>query len=83
MWELRQYRQKENAPPDTPIKELDDCTDCARYLEIVRPFSPVYEDRAEIDKREQLDPLSRKASDEFEELATKAVEPKQQRGDIW
>ena len=83
MWGLRQYRQKENSPPDTPIKELDDVTDCARYLEIVRPFAPTYEDRAEIEERKQLDPISRKATDEFDELAEKAMKPKQDRGEIW
>ena len=84
MWKLRQYRQKQNAPPDTPIKELDDVADCARYLEIVRPFAPTYVDPADEKQRPNRDNLSRKAHDEFEELAKKAMQPKQQeRGDFW
>jgi len=39
-WELRQYRQKPDAAPDTPIKKKDDCTDCLRYMEIVRMIEP-------------------------------------------
>ena len=83
MWELRQYRQKENSPPDTPIKELDDVVDPMRYMEIVRPFAPAHVDREADMERAQLDPLSRKAHDEFDELAKKANAPKRDRGDFW
>ena len=84
MWELRQYRQKENAPPDTPIKELDDCTDCARYLEIVRPFSPIYVDPADEEQAPSPDSLSRRAHDEFKELAERAMRPKlHSEADFW
>jgi phage terminase large subunit-like protein len=71
LWELRQYRQKEPAPPDTPIKELDDVVDPMRYLELVRPFTPLYVDTTEADERAKLDRLSRKASEEFDELVKK------------
>lgn len=40
MWELRQYRQKAEAAPDTPIKKKDDVVDCLRYAEIVRMAEP-------------------------------------------
>ena len=82
MWELRQYRQKEHSPPDTPIKELDDVVDCARYVEWVRPFSPLMVDRSEQRARAKLDPTSRRASEEFDELAKKAQQPKTRRV-IW
>jgi hypothetical protein len=79
MWELRQYRQKENSPPDTPIKELDDVTDCARYVELVRPFSPVMVDRSAQEERAKLDNTSRHASEEFDELVKKGQRPKERR----
>jgi len=40
MWELRQYRQKVDAAPDTPVKRRDDAVDCLRYGEIVRMAEP-------------------------------------------
>jgi phage terminase large subunit-like protein len=83
MWELRQYRQKDTSPPDTPIKELDDVVDPMRYLELVRPFAPVHVDRTEQVRRASLDRLSRKASVEFDELAKKANQPAAVRGDTW
>ena len=83
MWELRQYRQKPNAPPDTPIKEMDDCVDCARYLELVRPFKPMKVDRSAEIERLQLDSLSRKASNEFDRLVKRANRPAPVRGDTW
>ncbi len=76
MWELRQYRQKDLAPPDTPIKEKDDCVDPIRYLELVRPFQPAPEDVTAKREREKLDPLSRRAAAEFDELVEKANKPK-------
>ena len=83
MWELRQYRQKDNSPPDTPIKELDDVVDPMRYLELVRPFSPIMVDRSSEIERIQLDRLSRKASTEFDDLVAKMKQPKKGRGDVW
>ncbi|KKM72016.1 hypothetical protein LCGC14_1424670, partial [marine sediment metagenome] len=76
MWELRQYRQKDNSPPDTPIKELDDVVDCARYVELVRPFSPLVVDRSAKEARAKLDNTSRRASEEFDELVKKGQKPK-------
>lgn len=76
MWEMRQYRQKESAPPDTPIKDKDDLVDPARYVEIVRPFAPAYEDTTGREEREKLDTLSRKAADEFDDMVKRATKPK-------
>jgi phage terminase large subunit-like protein len=76
MWELRQYRQKPEAPPDTPIKERDDCVDPIRYLELVRPFTPSPEDLTVKRAREQLDPLSRRAADEFDDLLQRTTKRK-------
>jgi phage terminase large subunit-like protein len=76
MWELRQYRQKENAPPDTPVKEHDDVVDTLRYSFLARPFSPVYRDTTIEDERKRLDALSRKASEEFDELVKRSQKPK-------
>ncbi len=81
MWELRQYRQKDNSPPDTPIKELDDVTDCARYVELVRPFSPLVVDRSAQEDRAKLDTTSRHASEEFDALVKQGQQPKTRR--IW
>lgn len=75
MWELRQYRQKDKAPPDTPVKEKDDCTDCARYLELVRPFVPAPVQHPEAEERAKLDALSRKAAEEFDEVVRRANKP--------
>ncbi len=83
MWELRQYRQKENSPPDTPIKELDDVVDCARYLELVRPFKPELVDRTSQIARSKLDRLSRREHDEFDAIAKKAGKPKQTVESFW
>lgn len=88
MWELRQYRQKGTttggvAPaPDTPVKEYDDLVDCMRYVELVRPFAPKAEDTTALRERAKLDSLSRKASDEFDELAKRVNQPKQQ-AEVW
>jgi phage terminase large subunit-like protein len=40
LWELRQYRQKTKAAPDTPIKQRDDVVDPLRYVGLVRPWGP-------------------------------------------
>ena len=76
MWELRQYRQKPEAPPDTPIKERDDLVDCLRYLELVRPFTPAPEDVTLQREREKLDGLSRRAAVEFDDLVAKTTKRK-------
>ncbi len=83
MWEFRQYRQKENAPPDTPIKELDDVVDCARYLELVRPFVPLRVDRTAKIARGKLDRTSRKAHDEFDKMVAKVGKPKTESRVPW
>lgn len=83
MWELRQYRQKDNSPPDTPIKELDDVVDTMRYLELVRPFKPELVDRTSQIARAKLDRLSRKASNEFDDLVKKASKPKHTAENFW
>lgn len=75
MWELRQYRQKEGAPPDTPIKEKDDCVDPARYVELVRPYAPAPDDTSGLAERAKLERMSRAASDEFDELVKQAMKP--------
>jgi len=83
MWEVRQYRQKELAPPDTPIKERDDCVDPIRYLELVRPFQPGPVDTAVQQARAALDPASRKAAEEFDELVRRTTQPDRPRGPDW
>jgi hypothetical protein len=83
MWELRQYRQKDNAPPDTPVKELDDVVDPLRYWCILRPYEPTYVDPSEAEERAALDRLSRKASDEFDELVKASRKPKVNAESFW
>lgn len=75
MWEFRQYRQKEDGKPDEPVKEKDDCVDPCRYLELVRPFTPAPADTTLQREREALDPLSRKAAEEFDELVRRQTAP--------
>jgi hypothetical protein len=88
MWELRQYRQKATTTggvaqaPDTPVKEYDDLVDCMRYLELVRPFAPKAEDTTALRERAKLDRLSRKASEEFDEIVKKATQPRQPT-EVW
>lgn len=60
MWEFRQYRQKPDAAPDTPIKRNDDLVDCARYVELAHPESAdPFEFDPDAAARAKLDPLSR------------------------
>ena len=81
LYEMRQYRQKPNTPPDTPIKERDDVVDPLRYAYLLRPWLPEVEDPEQVAVREarrKLDPLSRFASeevDELEALAAKVTRP--------
>lgn len=79
LWELRQYRQDEGKPPDTPVKEKDDVVDPLRYACLVRPLEAdkaVWEADAEraavAATRRTLDPLSRRASIEVDEIVTQA-----------
>lgn len=82
MWELRQYRQKENGKPDEPVKEKDDLVDCMRYVELVRPWAPEMQDTRGLIARQALDTLSRKANDEFDDLVRRSQEPAQP-GRVW
>lgn len=78
VWELQRYRQKPNSPPGTPIKEDDDCTDCVRYLELVRPFSPAEPDTTLELLRETLDPLSFREAQDGRKVLAKAASAKYQ-----
>ena len=83
-WELRQYRQKQNAPPDTPVKEYDDVVDPLRYLALLRPVSlvqPVDQEREA--KRAQLDATSLRATDEFDKLVAQMTKPKSRRDELY
>lgn len=82
MWELRQYRQKEGGKPDEPVKENDDVVDCLRYLALVRPYAPVLVDTSVQRARAGLDGVSRRASEEFDELVAAATKPKG-RAPVW
>lgn len=74
VWEVQRYRQKPNSPPGTPIKQDDDLTDCLRYLELVRPFSPEEPDQRAVVLRERLDELSYRESQDSAVVMTKAVQ---------
>lgn len=85
LWELRQYRQDAKKPPDTPIKEADDVTDCLRYHSLMRPISPdqatwaaTVAEQQSLAARKQLDRLSQKASTEYDELVAAAKRPRTQ-----
>ena len=82
MWELRQYRQKEGGKPDEPVKEKDDVVDCLRYLALVRPYAMAPVDTRELAERAKLDGVSRRASEEFDDLVKAATQP-QGRGRVW
>lgn len=72
LWELRQYRQKPDQAPDTPIKEKDDAVDCLRYAELVRmiePPTPV--DHQLLELRARLDHASRQEAEGFDKLLTR------------
>jgi phage terminase large subunit-like protein len=71
VWELQRYRQKPDSPPGTPIKKDDDCTDCIRYHELVRPFTPTEPDWASQKIRERLDDLSWKERNDSERILAK------------
>lgn len=69
MWELRQYRQKPDSPPDTPVKKNDDLVDPLRYQELVRMAEPELKvtDPVRI-ARERLDNTSRHEAESFDKL---------------
>lgn len=70
MWELRQYRQKPDAAPDTPIKCYDDVVDCARYAELTRVAEPLAPpDDVTKKERARLDEVSRREAEQFDSLA--------------
>lgn len=76
LYEMRQYRQKANAPPDTPVKERDDVVDCLKYQFLLRPLTPEPEDTDAVKVREdrkKLDRISRMAAEEFDELEAVAA----------
>jgi phage terminase large subunit-like protein len=74
MWEFRQYRQRQNAAPDTPMKKNDDVVDCARYFELVHAVDPepMKVDYSKIE-RMKLDRLSRREHEEFDKIEEKAA----------
>lgn len=73
-YELRQYRQKEESPPDTPVKEKDDLVDTARYAEIARAIEPDQPSEDEKEKeRSSLDAASREEAEAWDALETKAA----------
>ena len=83
MWEIRQYRQKKSLAPDTPVKESDDLVDCARYVELVRPYQP--EQPGEDEKsvaRKGLDALSKREAEDYDKVVARAMaqaKPKERR----
>lgn len=76
MWELRQYRQKPDAAPDTPIKRFDDATDCLRYAEIVRMAEPeqLFVDPAKL-ARKKLDTASIAEAELYDTLLARLANP--------
>lgn len=82
LYELRQYRQKEGKPPDTPIKERDDCVDPLRYVQLLRPVTPEIDSPEEAERKAakaKLDPYSRKVDDEFDRMVEQAARDKQRK----
>jgi phage terminase large subunit-like protein len=68
-WELRQYRQKPDAAPDTPIKRFDDVVDPLRYLQLAHAEGAEFEvfDAAALE-RAKLDPLSRQEAEKYDRM---------------
>lgn len=81
LWELRQYRQKKDAPPDTPVKEKDDVTDCLRYHFLVRPFAPAAAPKPDTELA-KLDQLSRMEVERFATVEKDITRPRERR-DEW
>jgi len=72
VWELQRYRWQQNVP-FKPIKQDDDCTDCLRYLALVRPFQPDEPNMVQERLRERLDPLSFREAKDSKEVMGKAA----------
>jgi hypothetical protein len=81
MWEMRQYRQKDGAPPDTPIKEKDHLVDDARYGRLVRPIAPNVPAKPDTELA-KLDQLSRMEVERFEKVEKEINRPRERR-DTW
>lgn len=83
LWELRQYRQKEGAPPDTPVKEKDDVTDCLAYSYAVRPYTPATDAPVwgvpVVEKPKSTDPLSQKAAEDYQRIVTRLTRSQRRR----
>jgi hypothetical protein len=79
LWELRQYRQKLNSAPDTPVKRNDDAVDCARYFESVHADAPAWVPIADqsVEKLKQ-DPLSYKEFKTFNKIIAGLKNPKRE-----
>ena len=76
MWELRSYRQKPEAAPDTPIKKKDDCVDCLRYAEIVRMVEPDLPVSDPIKTaRKRLDEGSKHEAESYDKLVSRLSSP--------
>jgi hypothetical protein len=84
MWELRQYRQKDGSPPDTPIKEHDHLVDCLRYVALVRPTTAPGHRETPDAAVAHLDYLSRRAHTEFDDTVKRAMQPSRTREvEVW
>lgn len=81
LWELRQYRQKADAAPDTPVKKNDDLADCARYVELVHMDGPPVPVADEVKKqRAKLDSTSRREAEEYESMMEKVARTNRRYG---
>lgn len=82
LWELRQYRQKEGAPPDTPLKQHDDATDCLLYSYLVRPYVPgedVPKWGAPVTVSPTLDRMSQLAVEEYTKVTKRIARENRRR----
>lgn len=83
LWEVRQYRQKDNAPPDTPVKQYDDLVDCLRYHFLVRLQNPdAPPDTTDQDEKAKLDSLSLRATLEVEQLTKDLTQSKRRKDPV-
>jgi phage terminase large subunit-like protein len=78
VWELQRYRWQTNVP-FKPVKADDDCTDCLRYLGLVRPFQPDEPDMTKARLRETLDDLSYREAMDSQVVMNKHAGPRYQR----
>jgi len=79
VWEVQRYRQKPNSPPGTPIKLDDDLMDCARYVELIRPFAPAEPDIETVKLKAKLDDISWREREESEKILDRASHPRKDR----